>query len=161
MARFRLHIANKNYSSWSLRPWLIMRVFDIPFDEVLWPFAATETQADFFKFNPTGKVPCLHDLEPAAASGGEASSSSSSKESPELLVVAESLAIAEYLAETHPDKRIWPRDVRARAFARAAAAEMAAGFSAVRDELGMNIGVRIELGAAPASASASASASTS
>lgn len=121
---YQLYIANKNYSSWSLRPWVLLSVLDIPFDEHLLPFApdsAANWQA-FRAFSPNGKVPCLHDGA---------------------TVVWDSLAIAEYLAERHAD--VWPSDPAARAWARCAAAEMHSGFSALRQHCGMNCGVRVRL----------------
>ena len=111
-----LHIANKNYSSWSLRPWVLMRALDIPFSERLHRLGA-ETFTDF---SPSGKVPCLVDIA---------------------TVVWDSLAIAEYLAEDHSG--VWPQDAKARAWARCAAAEMHSGFAALRSQHGMNVGVRV------------------
>jgi glutathione S-transferase len=119
---YTLYIANKNYSSWSLRPWVLMQEFSIPFEEKIVPFAEGSSWEDFRAFSPTGKVPCLHD---------------------DGLVVWDSLAIAEYLAEKH--NGIWPEDLTARAFARAAAAEMHSGFSALRQDCPMNCGLRIQL----------------
>jgi len=133
-SRYTLYITNKNYSSWSLRLWLLMRKLHLPFTEKLVPIVEAETQDHFFAFSPTGKVPCLHDDAPAG----------SGSEGPPL-VVCESLAIAEYLAETHPDAGGWPADARARAWARQAAGEMVASFHAVRDLLSFNIGVRVRL----------------
>jgi glutathione S-transferase len=119
---YTLYIANKNYSSWSLRPWVLMREFSIPFNEKITPFEKSSNWEAFRSFSPTGKVPCLHDGE---------------------LVVWDSLAIAEYLAERH--QGIWPEDSTARAFARAAAAEMHSGFGTLRQECPMSCGVRIRL----------------
>ncbi|MDE1893964.1 MAG: glutathione S-transferase family protein [Xanthomonadaceae bacterium] len=119
---YQLHIANKNYSSWSLRPWLLLSVLDIAFEEHLLPFAqdgAANRQA-FRAFSPNGKVPCLHDGA---------------------TVVWDSLAIAEYLAERHAG--VWPSDPVARAWARCAAAEMHSGFATLREYGGMNCGVRV------------------
>lgn len=123
---YELHIANKNYSSWSLRPWVLMRAAGIAFTERMHPFAASNWQ-EFRAFSPTGKVPCLRDGD---------------------TVVWDSLAIAEYLAERHP---LWPGDARARAYARCAAAEMHSGYTALRQLCSMNVGLRIEL-SAPTSA---------
>ena len=117
-----LHIANKNYSSWSLRPWVLMQTLDIPFEERLTPFVTGSTREHFRKFSPSGTVPCLHDGD---------------------LVVWDSLAIAEYLAERHPG--VWPAGAGARAFARCAAAEMHAGFSALRNNCSMNCALRVRL----------------
>jgi glutathione S-transferase len=119
---YTLYIANKNYSSWSLRPWVLMQELSIPFEEKIFPFAEDSNREVFRTFSPTGKVPCLHHDE---------------------LVVWDSLAIAEYLAEHHSG--IWPEDPKARAFARAAAAEMHSGFSALRQDCPMNCGLRIQL----------------
>ena len=116
---FQLFIANKNYSSWSLRPWVLLRHLDIPFDEKLVPFGGP---ADFFGFSPSGKVPCLIEGK---------------------TVVWDSLAITEYLAERYP--RVWPTDANARAWARCAAAEMHSGFFDLRGTCTMNCGVRVKL----------------
>ena len=121
---YKLYIANKNYSSWSLRPWLLLSELGIDFDECLMTFAqgnGASWQA-FRAFSPNGKVPCLHD--------GDS-------------VVWDSLAIAEYLAERHPD--VWPSAASARAWARCATAEMHSGFAALRNQCGMNCGLRIRL----------------
>ena len=119
---YRLDIANKNYSSWSLRPWLLMRERGIAFEERLTPFASGSSWEAFRSFSPNGQVPCLHD-------GGDA--------------IWESLAIVEYLAERHPG--VWPSDPKARAFARCAASEMHAGFSSLRNRCTMNVGLRVRL----------------
>ncbi len=124
---YSLHIANKNYSSWSLRPWLLMTELGLAFEEKLEPFG----EVDFTRFSPTGKVPCLHD-------GGH--------------VVWDSLAITEYLAERHPG--VWPLDATARAWARCASAEMHSGFAALRETCTMNCGLRIRLSTWPAAAKA-------
>ena len=119
---YTLYIANKNYSSWSLRPWVLMRTLGIPFEERLVPFGSGDAPHDFRTFSPNGKVPCLHD--------GDA-------------VVWESLAIVEYLAERH--EGVWPADALPRAFARSAAAEMHAGFGALRQICSMTCGLRVRL----------------
>ncbi|HEX7114803.1 MAG TPA: glutathione S-transferase family protein [Steroidobacter sp.] len=119
---FRLHIANKNYSSWSLRPWLVMRELAIPFEERLTPFEGASNWDSFRTFSPSGKVPCLVDGE---------------------TVVWDSLAIVEYLAEKH--EGVWPSDARARAWARCASAEMHSGFTALRTHCSMTCGQRIRL----------------
>jgi glutathione S-transferase len=119
---YTLHIANKNYSSWSLRPWVLMKVLNIPFTEKLHPFPESSAWGMYRTFSPTGKVPCLqHEDTP----------------------VWDSLAIAEYLGEQH--KNIWPTDKNARAWARCASAEMHSGFQALRNDCGMNCGLRIQL----------------
>lgn len=123
---YELYIANKNYSSWSLRPWVLLRGLGIPFDERLVPFlggAGTNWEA-FRAFSPTGKVPCLRDGD---------------------TVVWDSLAIAEYVAERHAG--VWPADPQARAWARCAAAEMHSGFPALRSVCTMNCGVRVRIDA--------------
>lgn len=121
---YTLHIANKNYSSWSLRPWVLLSELGIPFEERLTPFLGGTSSSwhAFRDFSPTGKVPCLHDGD---------------------TVVWESLAIAEYVAESHP--RVWPAGVRARAWARSASAEMHAGFQSLRSRCPMNCGIRMRL----------------
>ncbi len=117
-----LYIANKNYSSWSLRPWVLMRALNIPFEEKIEPLLAGSSWDKYRTFSPNGLVPCLHDGK---------------------FVVWESLAIVEYLAEHHPG--VWPHDAEARAWARCAAAEMHAGFAALRSQCSMNCGVRVVL----------------
>ena len=119
---YDLHIANKNYSSWSLRPWVLMKTLGIAFKEILHPFPATGAWDSYRHFSPSGKVPCLVDGE---------------------TVVWDSLAITEYLAESNPG--IWPSDKTARAWARCAAAEMHSGFQALRSNCGMSCGLRISL----------------
>lgn len=119
---YTLHIANKNYSSWSLRPWLLLRVLGIPFDEKIHPFPESGTWDLYRTFSPSGKVPCLEDGN---------------------IRVWDSLAIAEYLAEQH--EGVWPSDKPARAWARCAAAEMHSSFQALRNNCGMSCGVRIQL----------------
>ena len=119
---YELYIANKNYSSWSLRPWVLMRELALPFTERLQRFGDSAAWAGFRKISPSGKVPCLID--------GRTS-------------VWESLAIVEYLAERHAG--VWPADSVARAFARCAAAEMHSGFVELRNRCSMSCGVRIRL----------------
>lgn len=117
-----LYIANKNYSSWSLRPWLLMRQLNIAFTERLVPFRQQDNFSQFRHFSPSGKVPALVE---------------------EGLVVWDSLAIAEYLFEQYPN--VWPKDRKARAFARCAAAEMHSGFASLRNLCGMSCGHRVTL----------------
>ena len=119
---YELYIANKNYSSWSLRPWVLMRELGIPFAERLNPFLQGSSWEAFRRFSPNGKVPCLHDRG---------------------TVVWDSLAIAEYLAERHDD--VWPQSSDARSWSRCAAAEMHSGFAALRECCPMNCGVRVQL----------------
>jgi glutathione S-transferase len=122
----KLYIGNKNYSSWSMRPWVLLRQAGIPFEEVLVRFdsfdAGSQFKALLAGVNPAGKVPVLVDGEVA---------------------VWDSLAIAETLAEAFPDKRLWPQDRQARARARSVCAEMHAGFSALRNHCPMNIEARL------------------
>lgn len=119
---YTLHIANKNYSSWSMRPWALMVELGIPFEEILVPFGQGSNWENFRSFSPSGKVPCLQD-------GAQ--------------VIWDSLAIVEYLAERHPG--VWPADPLARAWARCAAAEMHSGFAALREAASLNCGVRVRL----------------
>ena len=114
----KLVIANKAYSSWSLRPWLLMRVFEIAFDEVVIPLDLPGSPAAIKAFGPAGKVPVLIDGP---------------------LTVWDSQAIVEHLAEVRPTCAIWPRDPAARALARSIAAEMHAGFLPLRRALPMNM----------------------
>lgn len=122
-----LVIANKNYSSWSLRPWVLMRQLGIPFSETLVPFPGGDSHATYKPLSPNARVPCLVDGD---------------------LRVWDSLAIVEYLAERHPG--VWPADATARAFARSAAAEMHSSFATLRDVCTMNCGLRIRLHERPA-----------
>ena len=113
----QLVIANKNYSSWSLRPWLLLRHFNVPFHEVRLPLDTPEFQQRIPDSSPTGRVPVLHD-------GAR--------------VVWDSLAICEYVNETFLGGRGWPEDPALRYLARCAAAEMHSGFAAMRAQLPMN-----------------------
>ncbi len=106
-----LIVANKAYSSWSLRPWILLAHFKIPFEEVVIPMDRPETRAAMLQYAPSGKCPSLHHGR---------------------IAVWESLAIIEYVAEVHPERAIWPKGKAARAHARALANEMHAGFSALR-----------------------------
>ncbi|MFM2416325.1 MAG: hypothetical protein RL385_1048 [Pseudomonadota bacterium] len=127
----KLVIGNKNYSSWSLRPWLLLRQLGLPFEEVCMHIDGFEPTSSFkqaiAQLSPTGKVPCLIDGA---------------------VRVWESIAIAEYVADLYPDAGVWPRDRVARAYARRACAEMHAGFSALRMHCPMNIELHMpEVGA--------------
>lgn len=113
MSDFTLIIGNKNYSSWSLRPWLLLKQAAIPFKEIRLAFGSD----DLSKYSPSGLVPAL-------------------KHGP--LTIWDSLAIAEYLAEQFPEKELWPRDVEARAIARSVSAEMHSGFINMRTHMNMN-----------------------
>jgi len=124
---YDLHIANKNYSSWSLRPWVLMRELKIAFREHLVPFGDESSWQSYRKISPTGKVPCLVDGD---------------------TVVWDSLAIAEYLAERHAV--VWPVAAGARAWARSAAAEMHSGFGELRNRCSMSCGLRVRLREFPA-----------
>jgi glutathione S-transferase len=118
----KLYIGNKNYSSWSMRPWVLLKQAQIPFEEVMVRFDSMEAGSEFKRtmaqVNPAGKVPVLVE---------------------DGLAVWDTLAITEYVAERFPDKGIWPRDRQARARARSVCAEMHSGFSALRSHCGMNI----------------------
>ncbi|HEY7297194.1 MAG TPA: glutathione S-transferase family protein [Xanthobacteraceae bacterium] len=113
-----LLIGNKNYSSWSLRPWIAMKVAGIPFEETLIPLYEPGSRERVLAVSPTGKVPALVDGD---------------------VHLWESLAILEYLAERLPGAGLWPREIRPRAHARAIAAEMHAGFAALRRHCPMNM----------------------
>jgi glutathione S-transferase len=113
-----LVIGNKNYSSWSLRPWLAMRQAGIAFEELLIPLDEPGSKAAILEHSPAGKVPVLKEGA---------------------VTVWESLAILEYLAETCPEAGLWPPDPAARAHARAISAEMHAGFQALRNACPMNM----------------------
>ncbi|MGI8527497.1 MAG: glutathione S-transferase family protein [Pseudolabrys sp.] len=114
----KLVIGNKNYSSWSLRPWIAMKVAGIAFEEVLIPLHAPDTQEKILGFSPAGKVPILVDGD---------------------IRVWESLSILEYLADKFPDRKLWPQDAAARAQARSIASEMHAGFAPLRQACPMNM----------------------
>jgi glutathione S-transferase len=124
---YELYVANKNYSSWSLRPWVLLREARIDFIEHQLYFGDAPSWDEYRKISPSGKVPCLVD-------GGT--------------VVWDSLAIAEYLAERH--EGIWPAASAARTWARCAAAEMHSGFNELRNRCSMSCGVRIRLHEFPA-----------
>jgi glutathione S-transferase len=114
----KLIIGNKNYSSWSLRPWLAMKVAGIAFDEQLIPLYEPGSRELMLKYSPAGKVPVLID---------------------DNTLIWESLAILEYLAEKFPKAGLWPSDAFARGHARAVASEMHAGFQALRKNCPMNL----------------------
>jgi glutathione S-transferase len=116
--RYKLLIGNKNWSSWSLRPWLAMSACAIPFEEINIRLRQPETKAQILRHSPSGFVPALIDGD---------------------LTVWDSLAIIEYLADQHPAAGLWPEDRTARALARAASAEMHSGFRALRQECSMEI----------------------
>ena len=118
----KLFIGNKNYSSWSMRPWVLLKQAGIPFEEVMVRFDSFDADSTFKQqlkdATPTGKVPLLQDGD---------------------LAVWDTLAIAEYVAEQYPDKQLWPADKAARARARSICAEMHSGFTALRGNCPMNI----------------------
>ncbi|MGO9674616.1 MAG: glutathione S-transferase family protein [Methylocella sp.] len=115
---YTLVIANKTYSSWSFRPWILMRHFGIPFEEVTVPLGRPETRAEILRYSAAGKCPVLRDGE---------------------RLVWDSLSIVEYVAEACPDRAIWPLDSAARAQARSLSAEMHSGFMGLRSHLPMNM----------------------
>ncbi len=113
----KLVLANKAYSSWSLRPWMLLAHFKIPFEEVVIPMGEPDTRERMLEYAPTGKCPSLQDGA---------------------IAVWESLAIVEYVAEKYSGKAIWPRGKAARAHARALSSEMHAGFQALRQHCPTN-----------------------
>jgi len=119
---YTLYIANKNYSSWSLRPWVLMQELNIPFHEELSVFSDGSNWDTFRTFSPNGLVPCLQHSDE---------------------IIWDSLAITEYLYENHP--QVWPKSQKARAWARCASAEMHSGYLSLRNQCPMNCGVRIKL----------------
>jgi glutathione S-transferase len=118
----KLYIGNKNYSSWSMRPWVLLKQAGIPFEEVKVRFDSFDTDSTFKQtiqsVSPVGRVPVLVD---------------------DGFAVWDTLAIAEYVAEKFPQKQLWPKDAKARARARSICAEMHSGFSALRSHCPMNI----------------------
>ncbi|WP_232492899.1 glutathione S-transferase family protein [Novosphingobium kaempferiae] len=118
---YTLITANRNYSSWSLRPWVLMKALAIPFEDELELFTMPVNYDAFRSFSPTGQVPALIDED---------------------RTVWDSLGIALYLADRHPG--VWPQDEDARAFAQSAVCEMHAGFPALRSACTMNVGVRVK-----------------
>ncbi len=119
-----LVIANKNYSSWSMRPWVLLKALDIAFTEIMLKFHSDDWARKLPRLSPSGLVPVLWNGEIGGAKS---------------MCVWESTAIYEYLAELFPEKRIWPESSSARAHARAIVAEMHAGFRACRMSMPMNI----------------------
>ena len=118
---YTLITANRNYSSWSLRPWILMQALGVSFDDRIEPFVAASNYAAFRSFSPTGQVPALIDGD---------------------RTVWDSLGITLYLADRHAG--VWPADEAARAFAQCAVAEMHSGFATLRSDCPMNVGVRVE-----------------
>ena len=119
---FKLYIGNKNYSSWSMRPWVLLKQAGIPFEEIMVRFDSLEADSKFKDtlkpITPAGRVPVLVD---------------------DGFAVWDTLAIAEYAAEKYPDKQLWPKSSKARARARSVCAEMHSGFGALRTHCPMNI----------------------
>jgi glutathione S-transferase len=115
----KLIIGDKNVSSWSMRPWLVLKHFGIPFEEIMIRLGRPDSSANILAHSPSGKVPCL------VTDAGDA--------------VWESVAIMETLAELFPQHAMWPRDAAARAHARSISAEMHAGFADLREQMSMNI----------------------
>lgn len=118
---YTLITANRNYSSWSLRPWVLMMTLGIPFIDRIEPFLSAANYSAFRSFSPTGQVPALIDGD---------------------RTVWDSLGIILYLADRHPG--VWPAEEAARAFAQCASAEMHSGFATLRNDCTMNVGVRVE-----------------
>jgi len=118
MAEFTIYIGNKNYSSWSLRGWLMLKHTGAAFEEVVIPLSEPSTRATILRHSPSGKVPALQHGDH---------------------LVWDSLAIGEYLAELYPPARLWPEETKARSVARAVSAEMHAGFAPLRTHLPMNM----------------------
>jgi glutathione S-transferase len=131
MADLTLIIGNKNYSSWSFRPWILLKEADIPFTEKLVWIRESDSAKNIAKYNPAGRVPALLDGK---------------------ITVWESLAICEYLAEKFPDKKLWPANAAARAMARSVSNEMHAGFQALRKTMPFNCRASIPLAETPAEA---------
>jgi glutathione S-transferase len=119
--RLRLVIGSKNYSSWSMRPWVVLKAFHIPFEEILIALDQPDTGNRIAEFSSAGRVPVLIDGD---------------------TTVWDSLAICEYAAEQFPGRQMWPADVTSRALARSICAEMHSGFSGLRSAMWMNIRAR-------------------
>lgn len=123
----KLYFGNKNYSSWSMRPWVLLKQANIPFEEVLVRFDSFDADSSFKKtvgtVSPVGRVPVLTD---------------------DGFSIWDTLAIAEYLAEKYREKKLWPADTQARARARSVCAEMHSGFGALRSACPMNIEASLE-----------------
>ena len=120
---YKLVIGNKNYSSWSLRTWLLLTEAGIPFEEIRLSLFSAEFEREISRYSPAGRVPVL--IDPDGAAGG--------------LSIWDTLAIAEYVAERFPDKTLWPAEPASRARARSVCAEMHAGFSRLRGAMPMNV----------------------
>lgn len=124
MKNLTLVIGDKNLSSWSLRAWLVAKLSELPFEEVLIPLDQSQTKQNLQKWSPSEKVPCLiHENHR----------------------IWDSLSIAEYFAELAPNKYLWPQDLKTRATARSYVCEMHSGFDSLRSQLSMDIRLRIEI----------------
>src|SRR5262245_36425029 len=122
MKELTIWVGNKNYSSWSMRGWLAVRMCGEPFEEVVVPLDQPSTKVSILSFSPSGRVPAVRHKD---------------------LLIWDSMAIAEYLAETFPGANMWPQNPRTRAIARALSAEMHSGFTALRSNMPMNIRNRL------------------
>lgn len=120
----KLIIGDKNLSSWSMRPWLVLKSSGLPFDEIKIALDRPETAEQLAEHSPSGRVPVLVD-------GG--------------MYVWDSLSICEYIAELAPDKELWPADPRERAIARSYVAEMHSGFQSLRDQMSMDLSLRMKI----------------
>lgn len=120
---YKLYMGNKNYSSWSLRPWLLMKQLGIGFEEVMVSVVGRGAGDMHRGYSANGLVPCLHDNG---------------------FPVWDTLAIAEYLNDQHPDAHVWPQQAHARARARSVSAEMHSGFAALRNAMPMNVKFRLK-----------------
>jgi glutathione S-transferase len=118
MAELTIYLGNKNYSSWSMRPWLVLKRTTVDFDEVVVPLYLPGSKETILKYSPSGRLPALHHGA---------------------VRVWDSLAICEYLADSFPNFGLWPKDPAARALARSVSAEMHSGFLALRQHLPMNV----------------------
>jgi glutathione S-transferase len=118
MADLTIYLGNRNYASWSLRAWLTLKATGAPFEEVVIPILQPGSKETLLKFSPSGRVPALHHGA---------------------IVVWDSLAICDYLADVFPDAGLWPRDAAAKAIARSISAEMHSGFQSLRGQFPMNI----------------------
>lgn len=124
MEKLKLVIGDKNLSSWSMRAWLVAKLTDLPFQEILIPLDQPDTNQKLMQHSPSGKVPCLIHGD---------------------IKVWDSLAICEYLAELAPEKSLWPTSAKDRALARSYVAEMHSGFSGIRTQMSMDIRLRMEI----------------
>jgi len=121
-SNYTLVIGDKNFSSWSLRPWIALKYFGIPFTEERVRLRQPESKAEILRYSPSGKVPALR---------------------VGTRVIWDSFAILEFLAEKHPEKSLWPKSEDARAEARSVSAEMHSGFATLRNEMSMELLARL------------------